>query len=132
MLNNGSYKSISNANLKVGDIIRINSNERIPADMVLLYTTEKGSSIFIRTDQLDGETDWKLRKPIGHTQRSMPPETIINMDGKIIANPPNNLIYDFKGVYHSDDSESCIKEPLSLENTLWANTVLASSGFILA
>jgi phospholipid-translocating ATPase len=36
--------------------------------MILLYTTEKGGSVFIRTDQLDGETDWKLRKAISLTQ----------------------------------------------------------------
>jgi phospholipid-translocating ATPase len=35
--------------------------------MVLLYTTEKSGSVFIRTDQLDGETDWKLRKAISFT-----------------------------------------------------------------
>jgi len=29
------------------------------------------------------------------------------------------------------DAESSQKEGLSLENTLWANTVLASTGFIL-
>jgi phospholipid-translocating ATPase len=35
--------------------------------MVLIYTTEKSGSVFIRTDQLDGETDWKLRKAIANT-----------------------------------------------------------------
>jgi phospholipid-translocating ATPase len=29
--------------------------------MVLLRTTERTGASFIRTDQLDGETDWKLR-----------------------------------------------------------------------
>lgn len=29
--------------------------------MVLMRTTEKQGASFIRTDQLDGETDWKLR-----------------------------------------------------------------------
>lgn len=34
---------------------------QVPADLVLLRTTEKSGASFIRTDQLDGETDWKLR-----------------------------------------------------------------------
>lgn len=42
---------------------------------------------------------------------------------------PNDEIYDFKGVYTSGDSFD--EEGLSLSNTLWANTVLASPGFIL-
>lgn len=53
----------------MGDIIKVNQNERVPADLVLLYTTEKTGSVFIRTDQLDGETDWKLRKAVGYTQQ---------------------------------------------------------------
>src|SRR5262249_11457336 len=34
---------------------------QVPADMVLMRTTEASGACFIRTDQLDGETDWKLR-----------------------------------------------------------------------
>ena len=33
----------------------------MPADLILLRTTEKSGTCFVRTDQLDGETDWKLR-----------------------------------------------------------------------
>ena len=50
--------------LQVGQVIEINANERIPADLLLLYTTEKSGTVFLRTDQLDGETDWKLRRAV--------------------------------------------------------------------
>ena len=30
--------------------------------MVLIHTKDESGTVFIRTDQLDGETDWKLRK----------------------------------------------------------------------
>ena len=50
--------------MRVGDIIQVNSNERIPADIVVLYTTDKSCTAYIRTDQLDGETDWKVRRSI--------------------------------------------------------------------
>ena len=33
----------------------------VPADMVLLRTAEASGVVFLRTDQLDGETDWKVR-----------------------------------------------------------------------
>ena len=66
---NGELVDILSENIKVGDIIKVKQNERIPADMVLLYTTEhENANVFIRTDQLDGETDWKLRKSVGYTQ----------------------------------------------------------------
>jgi len=46
----GKFKVSSAASIKVGDIIKIYQNERVPADMVLLQTTEKSGSVFIRTD----------------------------------------------------------------------------------
>lgn len=85
--------------MKVGDIIKVKHGERIPADLILLYTTEKSGSVFIKTDQLDGETDWKLRKAISITQNIHPCESMIKLDGYIMANPPNDLIYDFKGYF---------------------------------
>lgn len=99
--------------------------------MMLLYTTDKSGAIFIRTDQLDGETDWKLRRPIQGTQRTNPVEDITKLEGRIVAEIPNKQIYEFEGFYQEGDSASSPKEPLSLENTLWANTIYASPGFIL-
>ena len=55
---------------------------------------------------------------------------MVHSPGYLIAAAPNDEIYDFKGGYRSklhDDDE----EALSLENTIWANTVLASPGYIL-
>ena len=51
----------------MGDIIEIKANERIPADLILLYTSEKSGTVFLRTDQLDGETDWKLRVAVPYS-----------------------------------------------------------------
>jgi len=48
----------------------------------------------------------------------------------VLADPPNDQIYQFMGQYVSNSSEQ-EKEGLSLENTIWANTVLASPGYIL-
>lgn len=49
---------------------------------------------------------------------------------------PSNKIYDFNGTFlypsaPGDAVEREIQEPLTLENTMWANTVLASQGFVL-
>ena len=119
--------------MRVGDIVRIGQDDRVPADVVLLYTTEKSGSVFIRTDQLDGETDWKLRKAAAMTQATYDPDKLAQSDANVVANAPNDLIYDFKGVMESADQFGReTKEALSLENTLWANTVLASPGYVLA
>ena len=63
-LGGGLLKKTAAKNLKVGDIVVLNSNEAAPADLCLLWTSDAQESIFIRTDQLDGETDWKVRRPL--------------------------------------------------------------------
>ena len=59
-LEGGVIKKTEARNIKVGDLIVLNPNERAPADLLLLWTSDPSGSLFIRTDQLDGETDWKL------------------------------------------------------------------------
>jgi magnesium-transporting ATPase (P-type) len=54
-------KTIISADLKVGDLVLIPKNTKFPADCIFMKTDDKTGSCFIRTDQLDGETDWKLR-----------------------------------------------------------------------
>ena len=126
---NGLEK-IKACDIKMGDIITLNKNERVPADMVFLHTTDKSKTIFLRTDQLDGETDWKLRKPIATTQELTDVRKLVNDDYYLIVDPPTKFIYEFKGVFVMQIGSNTLnvkKEGLSLENTLWANTVIASS-----
>ncbi|KAI9346290.1 hypothetical protein BDR26DRAFT_834961 [Obelidium mucronatum] len=52
---------VRSADLSVGDFVIIPKDQSVPADCILLRTTSDGGACFIRTDQLDGETDWKMR-----------------------------------------------------------------------
>ncbi|XP_023097893.1 probable phospholipid-transporting ATPase IIB isoform X7 [Felis catus] len=94
---------VKSSDIQVGDLIIVEKNQRIPSDMVFLRTSEKAGSCFIRTDQLDGETDWKLKVAVSCTQR-LPAL--------------------------GEDSDPPIHESLSIENTLWANTIVASGTVI--
>jgi phospholipid-translocating ATPase len=60
----GSKVDVSSQDLRPGHIVYIRKGKRVPADCVILSTTDRTGSVFIRTDQLDGETDWKLRVAI--------------------------------------------------------------------
>ena len=62
-------RSTPSSGLKVADMVLLEKNQRVPADMVLLTTSEEEGTCFIRTDQLDGETDWKLKVAVGETQK---------------------------------------------------------------
>ncbi|XP_045881808.1 probable phospholipid-transporting ATPase IIB isoform X2 [Meles meles] len=94
---------VKSSDIQVGDLIIVEKNQRIPSDMVFLRTSEKAGSCFIRTDQLDGETDWKPKVAVSCTQR-LPAL--------------------------GEDCDPPIHESLSIENTLWASTVVASGTVI--
>lgn len=64
-----STKAIPSSSIQVGSMILLEKNQRVPADMVLLTTSEEEGSCFVRTDQLDGETDWKLKIAVRETQK---------------------------------------------------------------
>ena len=119
--------------IKIGDIIVVPKNRRAPADLLILKTLDnKDNNCFIRTDQLDGETDWKLRKAPGFTQ-NLTIEEILNLDGFAQYQPPSKLIYNFEGVLNVNDNDNNnknVKEALNLENTFWMSTVSASCEII--
>uniref|UniRef100_A0A665US54 Phospholipid-transporting ATPase n=1 Tax=Echeneis naucrates TaxID=173247 RepID=A0A665US54_ECHNA len=104
------------------------TNQRIPADMIFLRTSEKTGSCFIRTDQLDGETDWKLKVAVSCTQRL--PADLFSISAYVYAQRPQLDIHSFEGNFTREDTDPQIHESLSIENTLWASTVVASGTVI--
>jgi len=100
-----------------------------------------GGEAFIRTDQLDGETDWKLRlaSPLAQT---LPESEYCRL--RVTAGKPDKKVNDFVGtielvaksrtaydppVGSSESAAAAVpnSSPLTIDNTAWANTVLASS-----
>jgi phospholipid-translocating ATPase len=137
--------------IKVGDIIKLGKNQRVPADLVLLRSvapehksalphSEEGVSlsqqadssgeIFIRTDQLDGETDWKLRIASPLSQNlSLSKLTSL----KVMAGKPDRKVNEFVGTIElssSGEPTEAQSASLSVDNTAWANTVIASNSTI--
>ena len=117
--------------LQIGDIIELKKDSRVPADIIVLKTFNEAedNQAFIRTDQLDGETDWKLRKAPGVTQ-AMNEIQFFTSEAFAEYEPPSKLIYNFQGVIQCKTEEGEKKEALNLENTMWASTVVASKKVI--
>lgn len=107
-------------NLKVGNIVRLHKDTRVPADMVLLHTSDSTGEAFIKTDQLDGETDWKLRIAPLVTQNMTSAAQFAEIT--LVVEKPTKSIEVFNGKLKAAD----LDHPISVEQTLWANTVLAS------
>uniref|UniRef100_A0A6Q2XNT6 Phospholipid-transporting ATPase n=1 Tax=Esox lucius TaxID=8010 RepID=A0A6Q2XNT6_ESOLU len=108
------------------DLFLLASNQRVPADMIFLRTSERNGSCFLRTDQLDGETDWKLRHPVACTQRLPTAADLLQIRSYVYAEEPNINIHNFIGTFTREDGDPPVNESLSIENTLWASTVIAS------
>ena len=124
-------KLVQSKNLKVGDLVRLHKDTRVPADMILLQTSEKDGTgeAFIKTDQLDGETDWKLRVALNATQ-SLTSISQLSDSISLIVSEPTKSIHSFAGKlihrpHQQDTSSSDQTYPLTIDQTLWANTVLA-------
>jgi phospholipid-translocating ATPase len=115
----GSSKLIMAKDLKCGDLVKLHKDIRIPADMILLQSSEITGESFIKTDQLDGETDWKLRISSSITQKLQ--ESDLEMI-KIQVQYPTKDIHKFLGTITYGDNTI----GLTVDQTLWANTVLAS------
>ncbi|RWS09915.1 phospholipid-transporting ATPase IIB-like protein [Dinothrombium tinctorium] len=113
---------IPSSKIAVGNLIVVEKDQRVPADMIFLKTTEKNGSCFIRTDQLDGETDWKLRLAVHATQELDSIEELFKREAYVHAEEPRRDIHSFVGKFSLNTEEVS----LSIENTLWANTVIAS------
>ncbi|KAM0324103.1 hypothetical protein ACHAQA_008293 [Verticillium albo-atrum] len=99
---------------------------------------------FIRTDQLDGETDWKLRLASPLSQ-NLPTEELVRL--RVTGGKPDKKVNEFMGAIellptredaqdpqsgHAFDADAGTSAPLSIDNTAWANTVIASQATTLA
>ncbi|KAG6890135.1 hypothetical protein C0995_011428 [Termitomyces sp. Mi166 len=130
-------RSVPSSALRVGDLIHLEKNQRVPADLVLLHTSDSSGTCFIRTDQLDGETDWKLRVAVPECQK-LEEAALARLDAEIYADSPIKDIHTFIGTFTLNhpprvdgSAESVLSvSPLTVENVLWANTVLAAGSAV--
>lgn len=122
---------IAAADIKVGDYIVLHKDQRVPADMILVRTSERNGACFIRTDQLDGETDWKLRLAVTSTQKLPTDASLFQYHASLYVDKPQKDILNFVGTLTraseslNDDYSSPV-EALNVDNTLWSNAVLAT------
>ena len=115
--------SVDLENIKVGQVVRILQDELIPADLVLLKSSEAHGLCYLETAAIDGETNLKLRQALTAT------ETIDKFDGIAIScAAPNNEIYNFQGSIALPNS---VNLPLDRNQFLPRGTFLVNTEWIL-
>ncbi|XP_047202122.1 probable phospholipid-transporting ATPase VD isoform X2 [Girardinichthys multiradiatus] len=89
--------------VRVGDFVRLSCNEIIPADLLLLYSSDPRGVCYIETANLDGETNLKLRQVVSGSLQGadFTPESF---HSRIECENPNNDLSRFKGyIEHSGE-----------------------------
>jgi magnesium-transporting ATPase (P-type) len=85
----------------VGDFVKLSCDEVIPADMLMLQTTNENDLCYIQTSNLDGETTLKSREaPVGildHDDSNCDSFQHVHFTGQLFYEQPNKVIHEFKG-----------------------------------
>ncbi|NWI72686.1 AT8B2 ATPase, partial [Dryoscopus gambensis] len=110
-------------NVRVGDIIRLENNQFVAADLLLLSSSEPHGLCYIETAELDGETNMKVRQAIPVTAELGDTSKLACFDGEVICEPPNNKLDKFGGMLYWKEN----KYPLSNQNMLLRGCVLRNT-----
>ncbi|KAF1995514.1 phospholipid-translocating P-type ATPase [Amniculicola lignicola CBS 123094] len=125
-------------NVAVGDIIRVNSEEPFPADIVLLASSEPEGLCYIETANLDGETNLKIKQGIPETANLVSPAELSRLGGKIRSEQPNSSLYTYEATLTVATGGGEKELPLApdqlllrgatLRNTPWIHGVVVFTG----
>ncbi|KAH0589136.1 hypothetical protein H2248_004902 [Termitomyces sp. 'cryptogamus'] len=83
--------------IKVGDVVRLESDDFISADMILLSSSEPEGLCYIETSNLDGETNLKIKQASPHTSSLTAPSLVNTLRGSLRSEHPNNSLYTYEG-----------------------------------
>lgn len=121
--------------VQVGDVIRMENDHFVAADVLLLSTSEPNGLCYIETAELDGETNLKCRQCLAETAEMMDNHELIGQfDGEIVCETPNNLLNKFDGTLtwrgrkYALDNDKIILRGCVLRNTQWCYGVVIFAG----
>uniref|UniRef100_K3WLK8 Phospholipid-transporting ATPase n=1 Tax=Globisporangium ultimum (strain ATCC 200006 / CBS 805.95 / DAOM BR144) TaxID=431595 RepID=K3WLK8_GLOUD len=121
--------------IEVGDILRISEREIIPADGIILSSSEEDGTCFIDTSNLDGEANLKFREPVRATLKFQFSKSDREKTKYFIkCEQPDQDLYRFSGNISIDSKMFSLSEKQllprgsTLMNTKWINMVVVYTG----
>lgn len=133
-------------NVQVGDFVRIYNDEPIPADIVVLSTSDPDGACYVETKNLDGETNLKVRQALQATRKVRHARDCEKSEFWIESEGPNPNLYNYNAVLRfnqrdpkdPDAPSRLIGEPIginnillrgcSIKNTEWALGIVIFTG----
>jgi phospholipid-translocating ATPase len=126
-------------NVKVGDFVRIYNDDQIPADVVILSTSDPDGACYVETKNLDGETNLKVRHALRSGRKIKHARDCERTQFTIESEAPQPNLYQYSGVtrwtqYSSKSPDSQgeeMVEPISINNLLLRGCNLRNTDWVL-
>ncbi|KAI3649657.1 hypothetical protein MP228_005289 [Amoeboaphelidium protococcarum] len=119
-------------NVRVGDFVKLSNNQSIPADILVLSTSESDGVCYIETKNLDGETNLKLRSALQETQHIDSAADCSRFECKIVAEPAHVNLYSLEAALTVKLSEEETKVyPLTIKETLLRGCTLRNTKWVI-
>ncbi|KAJ3415826.1 hypothetical protein HDV05_004099 [Chytridiales sp. JEL 0842] len=84
--------------VRVGDFVLLRNNDSIPADMVIVATSEPDCICYVETKNLDGETNLKIRRGISHFSGVKTAADCAAIRCFVDSEPPSANLHTYSGV----------------------------------
>ncbi|KAF7217704.1 phospholipid-transporting ATPase IC [Nothobranchius furzeri] len=115
VLLDGRFQDSKWRNIQVGDVVRLKKNDFIPADILLLSSSNPNSLCYVETAELDGETNLKFKMGLRVTdERLQEEQELAEFNALIECEEPNNRLDKFTGTMQWAGE----RYPLELDNML--------------
>ena len=138
VLKGGDFSDTRWINASVGDIVRVESEEPFPADLVLLASSEPEGLCYIETANLDGETNLKIKQAIPETAHLVVPAELGKLSGQLRSEQPNSSLYTYEATMTMHGGTGEKELPLApdqlllrgatLRNTPWIHGIVVFTG----
>ncbi|KAI1979803.1 phospholipid transporting ATPase [Ophidiomyces ophidiicola] len=126
-------------NVQVGDFVRLYNEEQIPADVVILSTSDPDGACYVETKNLDGETNLKVRQAL-HCGRGVKHARDCEKASFIIeSESPHANLYQYNGAIkweqrnskNPDATPEEMVEPITINNVLLRGCNLRNTEWVL-
>ncbi|KZF21520.1 phospholipid-translocating P-type ATPase [Xylona heveae TC161] len=138
VLRGSKFENTRWVNVSVGDIVRVESEEPFPTDLVLLASSEPEGLCYIETANLDGETNLKIKQAIPETANLVSPTELSRLGGRVRSEQPNSSLYTYEATMTMQAGGGEKELPLNpdqlllrgatLRNTPWVHGIVVFTG----